>query len=246
MSEITKIEPDNIKDSVVEIRFSSSYPNDLILGIIFEKLKKSFKVLKRDSEGNAIQIQKSNENIEFKLEKHKPTILHDEEISITLNPNALVFNCLNGYLLWPNYFKKIKTILSSLIETEIFDTFNRIGLRYINEYINKQIEDVVNFEFKFGIPDVVSDKFNFRTEFNMENHLVILNLIKTNVTHKITSEVVPVCYVDIDVINQGLDLKDLESLLKKIDEVHSLEKEIFFNKLLKPKFLESLKITKNG
>lgn len=244
MAEITKIEPDNIKDSVVEIKYSSSLPNELVLGIIFEKLKDSFQFIKQNAEENSFQVQGNPNMPEFKLEKHNPTILHDNEVSIKVMPGALIFNCQNNYLTWPIYFKKIKAVLIQLNDRAIFDTFTRVGLRYVNEYINFKIEDIVNFIYKFGIPDVTSDKFNFTTEFKMDDHLVILNIIKNTATSKQdTTLVIPVSIIDIDVINQNLNTSSLDDLFSAIDKAHKIEKIIFFQNLLKEGFKKTLKIT---
>ncbi|NDV16774.1 TIGR04255 family protein [Muricauda sp. TY007] len=247
MTKITKIEPDYIKDSVVEIRYTTSYPSELILGIIFERLKGEFEVLKQGDEVNTFQIPNNSESVELRLEKQKKSILHDDEITVRLIPNGLVFNCLKGYLLWPKYFDKIKNVIGILNDSDVFDSFTRVGLRYINEYVDKKLEDIVNFQFQFGVAEVISDKYNFRTEFNLEDHLVILNLIKTTATPKgKDNPIVPVSFVDIDVIKQNIQVTEIEELFSIIDKAHSLEKHLFFENLLKGEFLQTLTIEKNG
>lgn len=246
MPEILKIEPDNIKDSVVEIRYESNMPYELILGIVYEKLKGTFKLLKQESNPSSeLKIRGNQEIIDFKFEQTRETLLHDEEITVKFIPGAIIFNCLNKYLLWPKYFSKIQMILDKIYDAEIFESVNRVGLRYINEYIDSKLEDIVNFSFEFGMPGVESNKFNFRTEFDFQEHLVILHLIRNtgNVNLEDILKTIPVSYIDIDVIKQNIKIENKLSLLNVIDAVHKVEKTLFFDKFLKEEYKAKLKIT---
>ncbi|SHE53639.1 TIGR04255 family protein [Arenibacter palladensis] len=245
MAHITKIEPDNIKDSVVEIRYESKMPFPLVVGVVFDKLKNTFQLVNQNPNSGSFKFPINNES-QIQIEQSE-TILHDNVITIKLNPGTIIFNCLNAYPLWPTYFSKIREVLEIIYEAQIFASVNRIGLRYINEYLDQKIEDIVNLEFKFGIPDATSHLVNIKTEFNFQNHLVILTLIKTAGTKKVSEDktVIPVSYVDIDVIQQNLDLKNLDEVLQIIDEAHNVEKILFFNRLLKKEHLSNLKITSN-
>ena len=110
------------------------------------------------------------------------------------------------------------------------------------------IKNCVKFDFTFGLSEVKSDTYLFRSEFIWDEHRVILNLqhkapvLKTKVDKnkaEITS--VPVSIIDIDVIADKLEINNLEKLMEYIDKVHQNEKEIFF-KILKDDFLKSLKL----
>ena len=248
MPEISKIEPDNIKDSVVEIRYESNMPYELILGIVYEKLKGTFKLIKQEqTPSTELKFKGNQEIIDFKIEQSRETLLHDEEITVKFIPNAVIFNCLNDYLLWPKYFSKIQLVLDKIYDSEIFEFVNRVGLRYINEYIDTKLEDIVNFSFEFGMQDVESNKFNFRTEFDFQEHLVILNFIRNtgNLNSEEVVKIIPVSYIDIDVIKQNVKIENKSGLLKVIEEVHKVEKTLFFDKFLKKEFKAKLKITHN-
>lgn len=75
---------------------------------------------------------------------------------------------------------------------------------------------------------------DFRIILNLNNNLPVISSKETGIPSSIT----PVSLIDIDVISENLAEQNLQSLLEKIDKVHTKEK-VFFN-LLNDNFLSSL------
>lgn len=248
MTKINKIEPDNIKDSVVEIKYESELPFELVLGLIYNALSKDFKSTKSNTGNQTFKVPGgSDTSLELRIGKQEETILSDDEVSIKLLPNSIIFNCINGYILWPNYFEKIQKALTKIHQAKVVSSFIRVGLRYINQYVGMSIEDLVKFDFQFGIPEVESFKYNFRTEFIFEDYLVILSLIK-NTASKIVGDgqktaLIPLSFIDIDVIKKDFNIDKLDELFEVIDRAHDIEKNLFFNKLLKAEYKKKIKIS---
>ena len=233
MSLPKKIFPDRIKDAVVEFNVTYSNPFEVVLGFVLDEIikNKSYK-----------HINSSN-NIPLEIQElsGKRYLFYNEKIKFHLTPKAITINCYNSYISWDLYFQEIKNIIDlvSSINKEII--VNRIGLRYVSEYDDVNLDDCLKFEFTFGYPGIKSKHYSFNSEFSYKEALVILtlrNLMPTN----ISNETKNISHIDIDVIKKDLSIKfsNNEILLNTLDEVHNYEKEVFFN-LLKEDFLNELK-----
>lgn len=233
-----KISPDNIKDSIIEIKYESILPYEVMVGYIFESLDNSYKYT------NHPQQFRGNLPNEITFNLGVQNLFFTEKIKLQLQPNALIFNCIDKYFGWDEYKIEIENALSQIITIKEIQKFTRIGVRYISEYPETEITNCTKFNFTFGIPQIKSDTFVFRTEFNWDKHRVVLNL--QHLTPTLTSkqnipnlEVKSISTIDIDIISENLNIKNIDDLLKKIEESHTIEKEVFFN-LLSPSYLESL------
>ena len=239
-----KISPDRIKDSIVEVRYTTSLPFEVALGWFFKSIGDSYNYSNRPpgllkNQLNSL-IVNNNQDIQFAFNLY---LFHNEKIKIELKPNSLIFNCLNEYIGWENYFLEIKKFIDQISKANVINTFNRIGFRYISHYPEIDLRNCVKYTFTFGMPQVISNSFGFRTEFIYENLKVILNLNNNlpAVTNNFPNEVKPLSIIDLDVIDERLSIESgmLENLYNKIDIIHNREKEIFFN-LLKSEFLQTL------
>lgn len=239
------IEPDFIKESIVEIKYTSAIPKKLIEGYIYKELTKDFNFSSVNDlldDNNILSIRKSL-NLEVNQEAH----FGNEIITFKVRPNSIIFNITDNYPLWEVYFKEIKCAINAIFRTGAIQSFDRIGIRYINEYPNSHLSEIVNFKFKFNMPDVKSESYSFRSDFKFKQHTVILNLIDgaiINLKDKETSETnsVSASYVDVDVIADNLQIIEIKKLYKAIDTAHNIEKEIFFFNLLSQDFKDSLTI----
>lgn len=236
-----KISPDNIKDSVVEIRYEAAIPHEILVGLIYGKLSPNFKYTNRPLVENNLNPLNINIPKEI-LIASGVSLFYNDKIKIQVQPNSIVFNCLKEYILWDNYFKQIRNVMTVLYEIGI-TKYTRIGLRYINEYPNMELKNFVNFNFQFGMPQVESDLYIFKSEFRLNPFKVILNLKNRVLTQKINTDLVEsTSYIDIDVILEKIEINKLEELFLRIDEAHTTEKNIFFHKLLKEEYLKKVKI----
>jgi uncharacterized protein (TIGR04255 family) len=106
------------------------------------------------------------------------------------------------------------------------------------------LKSCTKFSFSFGFPDVQSISSAFRTEFEYKNAKVILNLnnkipiVRQQATNR-EPEVIPTSIIDVDVIREPLEIEKIDDLAGIIDQVHEIEKEVFFS-LLTDDFLKTL------
>ncbi len=241
-----KISPDRIRDSIVEVKYASSIPFQVLIGFFYNSLDDTYIYTNQPISSSQInpQISLSNEIAIFGGQN----FFFTDKIKIQLQPNSLIFNCINEYIGWDEYRLEIEKTLKQFFTLKDIEKYTRIGVRYVSEYPEMDIKNCVKFDFTFGLSEVKSDTYLFRSEFIWDEHRVILNLqhkapvLKTKVDKnkaEITS--VPVSIIDIDVIADKLEINNLEKLMEYIDKVHQNEKEIFF-KILKDDFLKSLKL----
>jgi len=236
-----KITPDRIRQAVVEVKYSSHLPFEVLIGIFFNALDDSYIYTNRpQSKPPSITL---GDNVPITLQIGQ-TLFYNDKISIALLPNAFAFSCLNDYIGWEAYKPEIEKTVTALYKTEVITNFTRIGIRYVSEYPNINLKDCVNFEFTFGMKDVKSDTFTFKTEFNFDIFKVVLNL-NNKVPFLEQSDkalsIIPTSVIDIDVILDGLIINDLNELFGKIELGKLKEKEIFFQYLIREDFLKTLK-----
>lgn len=233
------INPDRIKDSIVEVKFLSEFPFEVCIGLIFQSLDDSYKYTNRPTFGQKNNSQTDGAS-EIKLEFGFPqSIFFNDKIKIEIQPNSIIFNCIDKYLTWGLYKPEITRVLDQIFKSNVITSFNRVGVRYISEYPDRDIKEITKFDFSFGMPDVLSDNYAFRSEYKKSDCRIIINLkgkypmLNNDSTKKIISS------IDVDVIKESLSVNNLTNLYDVIEELHTMEKTTFFS-LLKEEFLTSL------
>lgn len=241
-----KISPDRIKDSIVEIRYNSSIPFEVAFGWFFKSIDDSYNYSNRPPGLHKNQLNSligAGVNQEIQIAFSSQYLFYNDKMKVELQPNSIIFNCLEQYIGWEQYIQEIKKFVKQLSEAGVIESFDRIGVRYISHYPEIDIRKCVKFSFTFGMPQVVSNSFGFRTEFIYDKLKVILNMNNNLpvVLNNQINEIKPLSIIDLDVIddNIGIEANDLEALFAKIDFIHSKEKEVFFN-ILKEDFLQTL------
>lgn len=228
-----KIDPDRIKDSIVEVKFTSQLPYEIYLGQIYQSLDETYFYTNRPS------INHKGIQSELKLFSFPVSLFYNDKITIGIQPGSIIFNCKDKYITWGFYFPEIIKVLKHIHTSECIQSFNRVGIRYISEYPDTDIESITKFSFSFGFPEVSYDDYSFRLEYKKDSFRVILNLSSKIPTINADLQKKTISSIDIDIISGDLEILELESLIDIINQVHNLEKITFFN-LLQEKFLKSL------
>lgn len=242
-----KISPDRIRDAIVQVFFSTEIPPEPLVGFLFSVL------------GSRCGLEYSNRPLLHKRPEAPPLLPASFEVQIPLSPthvffnddikvhlleNSLVFNCVQGYIGWKNYFLLIGKVLRELSEQGIITSFHRVGIRYTSEFANIDIWEHTKFAFTLYDRQTSFLNGNFNLSWFDEPHRIILNLgSKSEQRSLLNHEVKKIKFlslIDVDVIHENFEIKDPKEYLDIIDKAHKKEKEIFFD-LLKPEFLKTLK-----
>lgn len=230
-----KIYPDRIKDAIVEFRIESAKPFEVVLGLILDKV----------IESQSYKFINSSNNIPLEIQEisGRKFLFYNDNIKFHLTAKTITVNCFSTYISWDSYREELKKVII-LIHGVVSDIkIKRIGLRYVSEYIDMNLKDCLKFNFTFGYPDIASNQFSFNSEFPYKKGLIILTL-RNSMPAIIDNKNVKLSHIDIDVIKKGLDVSFVynSELINLLEEVHSYEKEVFFN-LLNDSFLNSLQPT---
>jgi uncharacterized protein (TIGR04255 family) len=239
-----KITPDSIREAVVELRYATLLPFNVIPGILFKIFDDTYTYTDRPIKSIPEPQPEPVPQNEIRLKVASQVLIYNEKLIMYARPSSFVFTCRNEYIGWQNFREEIAKALALIQQDEIITHWNRIGVRYISDYPGQDLRKCTRFNFTFGFPETRSDTVGLKSEFSYENSRVILNLanhVPLQVTNKHGSaQTVTTSVIDIDVIRDVEQSIGLEHLLTTIDHVHMQQKELFF-RLLKEEFLESLR-----
>lgn len=233
-----KISPDPIQQAIVQIKFNSNFSAELIPGFIFQSLDESYFYVNRPLG----QAPSKQDGIVFELPAQN--LFHNEKITILVLPNSLIFNFKESYISWAEYLPEIKKALEQIAPSNVIHEFTQLGVRYVNNFKGTLLSDSVKFKFEFGHPEVTSNSYSFRSDFFYGEYLVNLNLQQNTPLASLNpadpqAEKISVLDIDVIIGNLGMAASQLPDILKHIDQMHTVEKEIFF-KSLKSDFLATL------
>lgn len=233
---LAKITPDYLRDTIVELRYQSELPYDILKGLLYNMLKEEG--LDLISNINPLGVIQLGPQHQFKLGGSPTLDFADDEIKIQLNDNGIIFNSLNSYPGWKRYFPKIQTITGKLSSSAYINGFDRIGIRYISEFPEIAIFDHLNVRVDFSFSEASAFNTAIRTELEEEGARVVINLAN-NMRRQAPQQNERISIIDIDVI--GIIPPDLNpgEVFDQIDRLHTIEKKVFLN-LLKPEFLKTL------
>ena len=223
MKKPIKISPDKLKDAIVEIGFESEYPIEVIIGMIFHSLDNTYYY--------------TNRPLDNKTNFKGSSLFYNNQIKLLITKNFLTFNILNKYIGWEEYKKEIEKVLTQITKkrSPIID-FVRASVRFISEHQNINISDSFKFNFSFGMPNIVSDVYSFRSEFKQDDLNVFLNIqsnIRTNQSKNINISI-----IDIDVLN-NVRCNTCKEIIQAVSIAHEKQKDIFFS-LIKEDYLKTL------
>lgn len=228
-----KISPDRIVDSIVEIKYNTKAPFEVVIGMIFNALDSSYLYTNR-------HLPKVNFGGNIPI--LNVPIFYNEFIKIELQPNSIIFNCIKNYIGWGNYKAEIEKALHQILTANsIIESFIRIGVRYVSEYENMSISDITKYSFTFGMPLVISKSYGFNTQFEYDGMNVVVNLknntplLLPNHQQKVTT----ISNIDVDVIKQIDKITSVENLIPEIEKVKQNQKIVFFS-MLSENFLKTL------
>lgn len=214
---LKRLSPDLLKETIIEVRYTYELPYHVLAGRIYDSLLKEGFEYK-----NKPEIQGNTMNIPI------DHVFSNEHLNVFIKPNAIIFNKQNEYPLWDNYFKSISKVINVVEDVK----FQRIGLRYINEFSNVNIFDFLNDRLEIGFSKFETNLSNLKTEIKDDTFRIILNVgnVSDNEGNKTS-------VLDIDVLYTLKADKTKDQVLESIDACHSKEKEIFVD-LIKSDYLK--------
>lgn len=239
-----KITPDRIKDAIVTIHYSSNLPHEILLGKFYDILIKDLKFSPLFMNTNTVFgkdiSNQQQEGIVINF-SNPEWLFHNESIKVVLKPYEIVFNIIDEYISWNNYFPLIKSTINALFESKNIVVFNGFQIRYISHYPNIDLSNKVNVSLETQFDDSVCDNTSFRTIFRQEELNATINVVNklTTTTNNLPSKnFLSVIDVMVKPINERIEVNNVLSLFEWLDKAHAYEKSTIF-KILREDYINS-------
>lgn len=236
MPTLQKLDPDNLRETLVELRYDAIYDFSILKGLIyraFQDKAQSNHVLKSMS----VQFTGGGEPMKVGL----PDVLDftKDSIKFSFVEGRIHFNKVGAYPGWKVYRETIRWVIEELGKLEVLSSVSRIGLRYISDHPEKRLAEIAHVTTQ--IPSVVGDQITqsvLQVTAREESYATTLTLAETMQTND--SGVFPQATVDIDVSRQFFHAETkLSECLSVIELVHDRQKAAFVN-LMQDDYLTSL------
>ncbi|MEZ5919204.1 MAG: TIGR04255 family protein [Alphaproteobacteria bacterium] len=224
-----KITPCPIKEAIFELRFETDLPEEIIPGILFNKLNNVF-----DKGVERLPILEMPEVIRVNEPGLKYAAHHvflSEQYKLQIGPRAFSIICPGKYVGWTEFKKMIEFILGVIEEVNLVKKAERTGLRYVNVFESENVYQNLKMDFSIDNNTLIGEKNSISSEFSYSDFLCLL---KISNLHR-NQDKNQISIVDIDIIKNISDDASPD-FLDLVSRSHDAEKEIFFG-LLKDEYL---------
>ena len=228
-------------ETVFEVRFTSSLPDEAVFGVIYQALLPQFPQFQTVSLPILQippEVRKRDPKLNFQTHYH----LISDNLVIGIGPKSIGFSNRAPYKGWQAFKEFILSALDEIVKTKAIDTVQRSSIRYIN-IIHTPLFSATRLCISLGTENLASSAVTtFHTEIPQENGLLVVLQLNNNVGVSINGQQNQIASV-IDIDALCVEPKDKSSFQKGmsegLDKLHILEKQTFFG-LLTEDFLSSL------
>lgn len=228
----TRLKKEPILDVLFEIRFTSQHPvSNILPGILFSRFPS--RRMEQLPQGQLPQIlrQQSPEL------KYLPLVrVVGEQYAYQVGDNSFSISSLMPYKGWQHFKTEILESIEILKSASLVDAVERFSLKYIDliEYGGPHKSEMLNVALQIGERDFTASNYQVHTELPHKDMTALIQIISSA---KVQAPDAPDRHgivVDIDTIFQagGKSLVGLSDVFAdKLDQVHALNKEVFFSTL---------------
>lgn len=237
-----KLEKCPLVETILELRFKSSLPDDAVFGVVYQALSKKFDTFTPKRQG-ILDLPEEARNFDPNMKYQPYYQLVNDNLSIGIGPRSIIFSNRAPYKGWDFFKDFVISALELVKSSSAVHEIERIGLRYIN-LIDKSLSETTNLNISLcGMLKESSDVSTLRLEKIIDANKMIIFQLNDNVLISINnSPAKKASMIDIDAINtecfkfQEIEMKILDETLGNL---HKLEKKHFFA-LLDSNYLDSL------
>ena len=238
-----KLKPDNLKDTLVEIRYLQGIQQELMLGFVASILEPlGYQFISAQNQNINIAFN-NNQQIAFGMGNNNGGFFIKDNIRIQFVSNQIIFNCMaDKYVGWEKYFQIISDVISNLFNKNAIKGFNRVGIRYISEFIDIDIYQGIKGTIDISNTGLKLDNSILRLadeSNNLKTYVVLTNKAKRISQTPQGQKIIEASLVDVNVYESFNPVSDLDVLNNKLNQIHTKEKEVFFG-LLNNEFLNTL------
>ncbi len=224
-----KISPCPITEAVVELRFESKLPPEVIPGVVFSPLKSMFPKIEALPVMQLPPVIRDNDpNLKFSPQYK----LSNNDFIFQIGPRCLSIVCPKDYKGWTRFSEQIDKVFDVVKGLGIIDKPIRVGVRYISFFENSDIFQNLKLTMNLADNSLIGSQNIVRSEFDYQNFKCVVQIANSATLNGKTKG----SSVDIDIItDKGTTiLSDFKGI---VSAAHELEKKLFFS-IVKPEFLK--------
>jgi uncharacterized protein (TIGR04255 family) len=217
-----KITPCPIKEAVFELRFESSVPEDAIFGIVFNQFKDEFNNTATSLPILEVPSQIRNQDPNLMFAPHYK--MDSEFFTMQIGPKVISLVNIKEYKGWEYFQERITKTFEKLQKIGIVTKVNRLALRYINIFPNKNIFESSSVQVILENYPLDSSNINLVTEIKNGSISSSVRVI-SGAQVAMASEIIHGSVVDIDSSIQNVESN---CFLDNLNQVHEEEKRLFY------------------
>lgn len=229
-----------VVDAIVELRFDSKMPSQVVAGLLFNKLAQygydSFEELPIAQ----LPQQVKDTDEKFRYAAHYRIKSDKYFVSISSRVISIVCKCVGGskYQGWVNYRQEVEKVLGEFQRLDIADIFSRVGVRYVNLFDKRSISESINIAIEAPSKGDFTDEQVVGFVYKNDGMLTRINFAtKANMSFA-EGENMSGAVLDIDTyVEQEIEF---DNILEFVENGHAFT-EAAFTSILKPEFLRELK-----
>lgn len=148
-----------LKDTVVELRYSTTLPSQVVAGLLFNELQSLG--YKEFEELPIVQLPPKlrDGDEDLKYSAHYRIKKNDYWVSISSTIIAVSNICNNkSYAGWKNYIEEIEKVLSLANKLGLMSSINRASVRFINVFDDENISNEINLRIVTPFDGEVTDE----------------------------------------------------------------------------------------
>ncbi len=149
-----------VVDAIVELRFDSEMPSQVIAGILFDKLTKYGYGSFEEIEVARLPKEIKDSEASLRYAAHYRFSSDKFFVSISSRVISVVCKCVgeSTYQGWDNYKHEIEKVLSELRSLSAVGGFSRVGVRFVNLFTNSDILERINIAIQAPDVDMITDE----------------------------------------------------------------------------------------
>lgn len=228
----SRLKKEPLIDAVCEFRFSSSLSvSDVLPGLLMAKYPGKVTNIERLPISNIPEpVRNGDENL-----KYQPLIrLTWGDFLVLVGNRTLAVACKLPYPGWSAFKASVMDLISN-IDLSLFHEIERYSMKYVDLIEGEDTRELigrVNVSLAIGDHNLKAENFLVRVEIPDESRLHIVQLTAPATTQFLDGSQKSGMIVDIDSISnlRTTDVRGfLESLPRRLDDMHLANKRIFFS-----------------
>lgn len=236
------ITPTPIVNTVIEVRFDTTFPSDAIFGILFSYLREEYPESSPLSAAHIPEpIRQQDDTLRFQPHNRLYNKIQ-KEYSVLIGPNVLSFVYKKiddkNYPGWSGEIKnKVDFVLEKLFKSDIVSNVSRLSIRCI-DFFETNIYDYTEFNIIENGKRTDQHHTNI-TQVKLMNNFNNKILISNNSGFQDSKGVRNGSIIDIDTISEIIPDDFIEQYSDYCEKAHQTNKDLFFG-MIRKNFIDTL------